>query len=110
MLGLFSARSRSQPRLSVGRGWFAWHNRPRMPALLRARALERPRPDLEGTAFWRHGTGRQSWRRRQRTILLPRLDADTFLPESALQISAGGISLRALGRRKWSARQTCPRV
>ena len=37
-------------------------------------------------------------------LLLPRLDADAFLPEGALQVSAGGVSLRAARRGKPAAR------
>ena len=44
-LGLLPARPGPQPRLSLGRRRAAGLHRPRVPALLRARAVERPRPD-----------------------------------------------------------------
>ena len=49
-LGVFPARPRPQPRLSLGRRRPAGHQRPRVPALLRPGALERPRPDPQGAA------------------------------------------------------------
>ena len=41
---------------------------------------------------------------RKGVLLLSRLDADPFLHEVSVQISSGGISLRAIGRRKPHAR------
>ena len=41
VLGLLPARSRAQPRLSLGRRRPARHLRSRVPAVLRARAVER---------------------------------------------------------------------
>ena len=69
-----------------------------MPALLRARAVERPRPDPQGTAVRPDRPRGQSRRRRQGVLLLSRLDADALLHEGAVQVSAGGVSLRAARR------------
>ena len=65
LLGLLPARSRAQPRVPLGRGRPARHLRSRGPPLLRARALERPRPDPEGAALRAHRPRRQSRRGRQ---------------------------------------------
>ena len=43
-------------------------------------------------------------------LLLPRLHADPFLPQGALQVSAGRVSLRAAGPGEPRARQVGPRV
>ena len=96
----FPARSRAQPRLSLGRGWLARDHGSRMPALLRARAVEWARSDFEGAPFRPDRPGGQPRRGREGMLLLPRLDADAFLHEGALQISAGGVSLRATWSRK----------
>ncbi len=57
-----------------------------------ARAVERPRPDPEGAPVRPDQRRGQSRRGRQGALLLPRRDADAFLPEDALQVSAGAIS------------------
>src|SRR3954454_607694 len=44
LLELLPARTRPQPRLPLGRRWPIGLLRPRVPTLLRARALEWPRP------------------------------------------------------------------
>src|SRR5207244_1528450 len=44
-LGLLPPRPRAEPRLSLGRGRSPRHHRPRGPAVLRPRALEREGPD-----------------------------------------------------------------
>ena len=66
LLGLFHPRPCPQPRLSLGRRRSDGHLRPRMPALLRARALERQGPDSQGAAVRTHRPRRQSRRGRQR--------------------------------------------
>ena len=104
-LGLFPPRPRAQPRLSLGRRRHRRHLRPPPVHLLRAGALERPRSDSEGTALRPDRQRRQSRRGRQGVLLLPRLHADAFLHEVPLQVSAGGVSLRAAGRRKPPPRQ-----
>ena len=50
VLDLLAARSRAQPRLPLGRGRPARHLRSRVPDVLRARAVERPRSDPQGAA------------------------------------------------------------
>jgi hypothetical protein len=100
LLGLFSARPRPQPRLSLGRGRPARHHRPRMPALFRARALERPRSDSEGAALRPDRPGGQSRRGREGAIFLSRFHADAFVDAGALQIPAGRVSLRAAAGRE----------
>ena len=97
-LGLLPARSRPQPRLSLGRGRHRRLQRRPAAAVPRARAVERPRPDPEGAAVRPDQQRRQSRRGRQGALLLPRRHADALLPEDALQVSAGGVSLRAAGR------------
>ncbi len=87
----FSARSGAQPRLSLGRRRAARHHRPRMPAVLRPRALERARPDPEGAAVRSHRPRGQSRRGREGALLLPRLDADALVHEGALQVSAARV-------------------
>src|SRR5438034_10081498 len=71
-----------------------------MPPLLRTCALERQRPDFKGAPLRSHRLGRKPRRRRQGALLLSRFHADAFLYEGALQISAGGISVRTAGRGK----------
>ena len=58
MDGLFPARSRPEPCLSLGRGRIVRHNPSPVPALFRPRLVERPRPDSKGAALWPHGLGR----------------------------------------------------
>ena len=65
--------------------------RPAAP-LLRARALERRRPDPQGAAVRPHRAGGQSRRGRQGALLLPRRHADALLHAHALQVPAGGVS------------------
>ncbi len=79
-------------------------HRPRVPAVLRARALERPRPDPQGAPVRPDRSRGQPRRGRQGVLLLPRLHADALLHEGALQVSAGGVSLRTAGRGKPPAR------
>ena len=105
LLGLLPARPGPQPRLSLGRRRPARHHRPRVPALLCAGALERPRPDPEGAALRPHRPRGQSRRGREGVLLLPRLDADAFLHEGALQVSAGRVPVRAAGRGEPAPRQ-----
>ena len=62
------------------------------PPLLRARALERARPDPQGAALRPDRPGGQPRRGRQGVLLLPRLHADPLLHEGALQVPAGASS------------------
>src|SRR6266480_1591224 len=75
-----------------------------MPALFRARALEWERSDFKRALVRSYRLGREPRRGREGALLLSRFHADAFLHEGALQISAGGISLRAAGRGKSPAR------
>ena len=114
VLGLLPARPRAQPRLPLGRGRPARHHRPRGPAVLRARAVERPRSDPQGAAVRPHRPGGQPRRGREGAVLLPRRHADPLLPEGALQVSAGGVPVRAAGPRRtasaasWSPSSSWP--
>ena len=94
------ARSRAQPRLPLGRRRPRRHLRSPPVHLFRAGAVERQRSDPQGTALRPHRQRRQSRRGRQGILFLSRLHADAFLHEVSLQVSAGGISLRA----GWSRR------
>src|SRR5258706_10821774 len=57
VLGLFSARPCPEPRVPLGRGWSPGDLRPGRTPLFFRRALERPRPDLEGAALRPRGAG-----------------------------------------------------
>ena len=99
------ARPRPQPRLPLGRRRAAGHHRSRMPPLLRARALERERPDPQGAAVRPDGPGGQPRRGRQGALLLPRRHADPLVHEGALQVPAARVSLRAARRGEPPPRQ-----
>src|SRR3984885_9805304 len=62
-------------------------------------------PDPQGTAVRTDQLRRQSRRRRQGVVLLPRRHAKSLVPEDALQVSAGGFPLFATRRRKPQARR-----
>ena len=74
--------------------------RPRVPPVLRARALERARPDPQGAPLRPDRPGRQPRRGRQGVLLLPRLHADALLHEGALQVPAGGVPVRRGSSRR----------
>src|SRR5207249_5518499 len=78
LLGLFSARPCTKPRVSLGRRRPSRNFGSAMPTLFRARTLERKRSDFEGALVWSHWFGRQPRRGRKGALLLPRLDADAF--------------------------------
>ena len=68
-----------------------------------AGAVERRRPDPEGAAVrpdQREGNHGEDVKE---LYLLPRRDADAFLPEDALQVSAAGVSLRGTWSRRTRA-------
>jgi len=65
-------------------------------------------PILKERFFWIHRKRGQSWRGCEGILFLPRLNADAFLHEVSVQVSAGGISLRATPGRKPPARQDQP--
>src|SRR5437016_7779321 len=104
LLGLFSARPCTKPRISLGRGRPARYFGSTMPSLFRARTLERKRSDFEGATLRSDRVGRQPRRGRKGALLLSRLDADAFVHEGALQISAGRISVRPITRGESTAR------
>src|SRR5713226_8739998 len=87
-----------------------WYQRPAPDDLFRPGDVEWARCYFEGTAFWADGERRQSRRGRQGAILLSRFDANTWLHAYALQVPAGGISVRAVGGRKPAPRQECAGV
>ena len=77
---------------------------------LRPGALERPRSDSQRTNVRPDRERRQSRRGRQGILLLSRFDADAFLHEVSVQVSAGGVSLRAVGRGEPPSRPDRSRV
>ncbi len=62
------------------------------------------RSDFEGAHVRPHQRRRQSWRGRQRALLLSGRDSHALLLEDALQISAPGISVCGSGRGECAAR------
>src|SRR5262245_58134190 len=67
-------------------------------ALLRARPMERERRHPEGAALRADQQRGESWRGRQRVLLLPRLDADALVHEVSLQVSPGRLPVRRAHR------------
>ena len=65
-------------------------------AVLRAGAVERARPDPEGTSVRAHQQRGQSRRGRQGVLLLPRQHAHALVHEVSLQVSAAGVPYRDL--------------
>ena len=63
------------------------------------------RPDPQGAPVRAHRPRGQPRRGRQGALLLPRRHADALVPEGALQVSAGGVPVRAARRREPPARQ-----
>ncbi len=94
-LGLFPARPCPQPGLSLGRGRDRRLGRRAAALVPGHRAVERARPDPEGAAVRPDQRRGQPRRGRQGALLPPRRHADAFVHADALQVSAGGISLRA---------------
>ena len=78
-LGLLHARPGALARLPLGRGRPRRRLRRQAAALLRARAVERRRPDPEGAAVRPHQQRGQPRRGRQGVLLLPRRDADALV-------------------------------
>jgi hypothetical protein len=110
VLGVFPPRSRPQSRVPMGRGRPAGVVRSRRSRVLRPRPLERPRSNLERAAVRPDGTRRQSRRRRQGMLLLPRRAADPRLRQGPLQVPPGRVSLRAPGGGESPAHADGPRV
>ena len=96
-LGLFHARSCSLARLSLDRGRHRRHLRQSPAPVFRVRLLERTRSDSEGAPLRAGRPGRQSRRGRQGILLLPGLHSHALLHEVPVQISAVGVSVRAIG-------------
>ena len=99
-LGLLPARSCPQPGLPLGRGRHRRLLGRSTDAVPVARALERTRPDPEGTPVRSDQRRRQPWRGREGALLLSRCHADALLFEDVVQVSAGSLSLRRPGRRE----------
>src|ERR1700674_1328315 len=99
-LGIFPARPGEVAGLPVGRRRY-WRYLRLVPThLFCSRALEPPRPHSQGTPLRPHGKRRQSWRGCEGVLFLPRLRANSFLHEDALQISSGRVPLRATAGRE----------
>ena len=97
---LLPARPRPLARLPLERGRARRHLRRPADALLRARVLERPRPDPEGAHLRPHRPRGQPRRGRQGVLVVPRLDADALVDALALHVPAGRVPLRAARRRE----------
>ena len=107
LLGLLPARPRAQPRLPLGRGRPARHLRSRVPAVLRAGAVERRRSDPQGAPVRPDRPRGQPRRGRQGALLLPRLHADALVPaRRSTSIRSGDFPTRALSRRTAGAGAT----
>ena len=100
----FTPRPGALARLSLGRGRDRRRLRRPAAAVLRARALERPRPDPQGAPVRPDEQRGQPRRGRQGVLLLPRLDADALVHEVALQVPAGGLPVRRSRRRRTARR------
>src|SRR4051812_36757474 len=99
-VGLFSTRTCTQPGLSLGRGWTRGSLRRSTAAVSVARPVEWQGSDSEGASLWPHQLPGKSWRGCQGNLLLSRCDSFALVLEDAVQVSAGGISLRTAGRGK----------
>ena len=99
-LGLPPPRPGAQQGVPLGRGRHRRHLRPLPAPVLRARVLERPRPDPQGAALRPDAARGQPRRGRQGVLLPPRQHADALVHEVALQVSAGRVSRT----RGWSRR------
>ena len=93
-VGVLHPRPGPLARLPLGRGRHRRHlGRPR-PAVLRARAVERRRPDPQGAAVRPDQRGGQPRRGRQGVLLLRRRHADPRVRALPLQVPAGGVPVR----------------
>ena len=68
-------------------------DRPRVPAVFRPGAVERPGPDPEGAHVRPDQSRRQPRRRREGALLLPRCDTHAFLHARLVPLPPEGISL-----------------
>ena len=87
-LGLLSARSRAVACLSLERRRNCRDLRSSSKDLFRHRTLERSRSDFERTSLWFDRQRRQSRRRRQGILFLPRFNSDSLVHEVFVQVSA----------------------
>ena len=109
-VGLLLARPVALAGLPLGRRRARRHLRRQAAAVLRARAVERARPDPEGAPVRPHQQRRQPRRRREGVLLLHRQHADALLHEVPLQVPAAGVPVprprrdqRAAGRARSSS-------
>ena len=109
-LGLLHPRPGPLARLPLGRGRDRRISDDRQQPLLRARPLERPRPDPQGAPVRPDEQRGQPRRGRQGVLLLPRRDADALVHELALQVPAGGLPVRRPGRDEPRPRRDRARV
>ncbi len=94
-LGVFRPRPGALARLPLERGRHGRHLRRAAAPVLRAGAVERPRPDPQGARLRPHRQPGQPRRGRQGVLLLSRRHAQPQLAALSLQVSAGRLSLRA---------------
>jgi hypothetical protein len=109
-LGLLPPRPRPVARVPVERGRHRRDLGPASAHLLRAGAVERPRPDPEGTAVRADGQRGEPRRGREGVLLLPGQHPHPLLHAVPLQVPAGRVSLRPAGRGKPSPRARGTRV
>ena len=98
-LGLLLPRPVALARLPLGRGRPRRHLRRQAAPVLRARAVERARPDPQGAAVRADQQRGQSRRGRQGVLLLRRQHADALVHEVPVQVSAAGVSVSRIWSR-----------
>ena len=102
-MAVLPPRPRAIARVPLGRGRARRLLRPQAATVFRAGALEREGPDPEGAAVRPEQRRGQPRRGRQGVLLLSRFDADPLVHEVALQVPAGGVSLRRPGEDECAA-------
>ena len=102
-LGRFRSRPVAQPRLPLERRRPRRHQRRASTPVLFARPVERQGPDPQGAHVRTDRQPGQSRRRRQGVLLLPRCHTQPQLDALPVQVSAGGISVRAAGQGERAA-------
>ena len=103
-LGLLHPRPVALARLPLGRGRPRRDLRRQAAPVLRARPLERARPDPQGARVRPDQQRGEPRRGRQGVLLLRRLDADALVHEVPLQVPAAGVPLPGPGRDEPRAR------
>ncbi len=106
-VGVLPLRSRSPANLSLGRRRPAGDVRQPGPGVLRARDVERGRPDPQGAPVRALGTRRQPRRGREGALLVRGRHADGLVRERALQVPAARLPVRPAAcprARGWPAR------